>query len=36
MQLGLDLLADLAFDDITGKLTSENIMVELFSRFTAR
>jgi hypothetical protein len=36
VQLGLNPLADLAFRDILSKLTSENIVVEMFSRFTAR
>jgi len=34
--LGLDLLANLGFNDVISKLTSENIVVEFFSKFTAR
>jgi len=34
--LGLDHLADLAFHDIINKMTSENVVGELFSEFTAQ
>ena len=36
VQLGLDRLSDLAFHDIMGKLAPENIVIELFSKFTAQ
>ncbi len=36
LKLQLDSLAKLAFDDIQSKISSHNILHELFSAFTAR